>query len=488
MNLSNKKKQSKPLKLIDDGYVVNYFRQSINFYHNPSGSIISESSKNQFIPNDELQRHSIIYNNQNRGEIVNNIDSFDFEAEITPPIAVQKKYRDIHDQKKTKISQQKGKCKVVNESEDEFQLNHFKPNRKMLEIQQNESMVKYRNYTKEKDRKIRKEKQYDAYQNQSSQQYDVNESENEIQLNHFKPNRKMLEIQQNESMVKYRNYTKEKDRKIRKEKQYDAYQNQSSQQYDVNESENEIQLNHFKPNRKMLEIQQNESMIDKKDTKHRNYTKEKYQNKSSQQYEHFGKAKKNPLQPILPNPTIDTTKHQTNNLQINAVIRNHKPAVIGNEPSLCERICRLICLPQKVQRTNTPIYQNPNTSPQKVQRTNTRTYQDRNTSRQKVQRINNPIYQNPNTSPQKVQRTNTRTYQDRNTSRQNLNISRLDATNIINTSRLDGTNHDISQYSYRQNDSSRPLGNHKSSFEIFGRQDPDKLVPQKAKNDIFRYF
>lgn len=100
----------------------------------------------------------------------------------------------------------------------------------------------------------------------------------------------------------------------------------------------------------MFETQQSGSMIDKKDTKHRNYTKEKhrkirkakqydaYQNQSSQeQYEHFGKAKKNPLQPILANPTIDITKHQTNNLQINAVIRNDKPA-----ESLCHRLCRFI--------------------------------------------------------------------------------------------------------------------------------------------------
>ena len=269
------------LKLIDhDGYVVNDFNQSINIDDNPSGSITSESSKNQFIQNDELQRHSIIYNNQNRGEIANNIGSFDFEAEIKKLLAVQKKYRYIHDKKeqeKTKISQQKGKCKVVDESEDEFQLNHFNPNRY-----------------------------------------------------------------------------------------------------------------------KMLEIQQNESMIDKKDTKYRN------------------DEKKNPLQPILVNPTIDIT----NNLQINAVIRNDKPA-----ESLCHRLCRFIGFLQ-----------------------------------------------------QPVQRTNTRIYQDHNTSRQNLNTSRFDATNI----------NDFSQYSHRQIDSSRPLVNHRSSFERLGRQDPDTLVPHKPKKGMFR--
>ena len=109
MNLSNKKPQSRPPKSIDDGDLVNYCQQSINFYHHPS-----ESSKNQSIENDEFQRH-FIYNNQNRGEILNNIDSSDssdlsdFEVEIKPHIAVQKKDRDIHDQKKTKISQQNKK-------------------------------------------------------------------------------------------------------------------------------------------------------------------------------------------------------------------------------------------------------------------------------------------------------------------------------------------------------------------------------------------
>lgn len=79
----NKTKQSRLLNLIDhDRYVVNDFNQSINVDDNPSGSITSESSKNQFIQNDQFQRHSIIYNNQNRGEIANNIGSFDFEAEI----------------------------------------------------------------------------------------------------------------------------------------------------------------------------------------------------------------------------------------------------------------------------------------------------------------------------------------------------------------------------------------------------------------------
>ena len=323
-NRKKETKQSRLLKLIDhDGYVVNDFNQSIDVRDNPSGSITSESSKNKFIQNDELQRHSIIYNNQNRGEIANNIGSFDFEAEIKKLLAVQKKYRDIHDQKeqeKTKISQQKGKCKVVDESEDEFQLNHFNPNRyKMLEIQQNESMI---------DKKD----------------------------------------------TKHRNYTKEKHRKIRKAKQYDAYQNQSSQE----------------------------------------------------QYEHFGKAKKNPLQPILANPTIDIINNQMNNIQINAVIRNE---------SLCERLCNILCC-RKTQNRN-----------------------------------------------------NHRVYQDHKTSPQNLNTSRLDATNIINTSRFDATNiNDISAYSYRnQGDSSRrQLVNHKSSFERVGRKDPDKLAPQKAKKGMFR--